>query len=69
HVVFRAPLHTPEVGAAILGQRRLDDGDHGSWTLGTGRRTIRRSLTISATPIATFAHPTADDGATPAPGI
>jgi len=43
---FRAPLHPPEVGAAILAQRRLDDGDHGSWTLGSGRRRIRRGPRI-----------------------
>ncbi len=43
---FRAPLHPPEVGAAILAQRRLDDGDIGSWTLGSGRRHIRRGQRI-----------------------
>lgn len=43
---FRAPLYPPEVGAAILAQRRLDDGDHGSWTLGSGRRHIRRGPRI-----------------------
>lgn len=43
---FRPPLHPPEVGAAILAWRRLDEGDHGSWTLGTGRRHIRRSLRV-----------------------
>jgi N-acetylglucosamine kinase-like BadF-type ATPase len=46
HAIFRPPLHTPEVGAAILGMRRLADGDHGSWTLGTGYRHITRSLPI-----------------------
>ncbi|HST87885.1 MAG TPA: BadF/BadG/BcrA/BcrD ATPase family protein [Ktedonobacterales bacterium] len=43
---FRAPLHAPEVGAAILALRRLRDGDTGSWTLGTGQRRIQRSLRI-----------------------
>lgn len=43
---FRAPLHPPEVGAAVLALRRLGDGDVGSWTLGTGRRRIQRSLRI-----------------------
>lgn len=46
-VMFRSPLHAPEVGAALLALRRLDDDDIGSWTLGTGKRHIRRSLTIS----------------------
>lgn len=44
---FRPPLHSPEVGAALLALRRVDDDDLGSWTLGTGKRDIRRSLTIS----------------------
>ncbi|HLY29477.1 MAG TPA: BadF/BadG/BcrA/BcrD ATPase family protein [Ktedonobacterales bacterium] len=48
HIQFRAPLHPPEVGAAILAQRRLDTGDHGSWTLGTGRRQIKRTLRIDS---------------------
>ena len=43
---FRAPLHPPEVGAAIMGLRRLDDGDVGSWTLNRGKRRITRSLCI-----------------------
>lgn len=47
HAQFRAPLHTPEVGAAILAQRRLDRGDHGSWTLGTGQRRIKRTVRIA----------------------
>ncbi|HUY79675.1 MAG TPA: BadF/BadG/BcrA/BcrD ATPase family protein [Ktedonobacterales bacterium] len=60
---FRAPLHPPEVGAAILAQRRLDDGDHGSWTLGSGRRRIRRGpriddlLPITAPPTPTGKAP------------
>lgn len=44
---FRPPLHPPEVGAAVLALRRLDDDDLGSWTLGAGKRRIRRSLRIS----------------------
>ncbi len=43
---FRPPAHPPEVGAAILTLRRLDDDDIGSWTLGTGKRHIRRSLHV-----------------------
>lgn len=45
-VSFRPPVHPPEIGAAILGMRRLREGDLGSWTLGTGRRRIQRSLTV-----------------------
>jgi glucosamine kinase len=45
--IFRPPLHPPEVGAALLALRRLDDDDVGSWTLGTGKRVIRRSLAIN----------------------
>jgi N-acetylglucosamine kinase-like BadF-type ATPase len=44
--VLRSPMHPPQVGAAILAQRRLKDNDIGSWTLGTGNRQIRRSLRI-----------------------
>ena len=40
------PRNRPEVGAAILGFRRLDEGDTGSWTLNQGRRHITRSLRI-----------------------
>ncbi|MBF6589895.1 MAG: ATPase [Ktedonobacterales bacterium] len=43
---LRPPLHPPEVGAAILVRRRLEDGDTGSWTLGLGRRHIRRTLRV-----------------------
>ncbi len=43
HPVFCAPLHTPDTGAAILALRRLESGDFGSWTLGTGRRRINRT--------------------------
>lgn len=43
---FRPPLHPPQVGAAILAQRRLKEGDSGSWTLGAGSRRINRSLSI-----------------------
>lgn len=45
-VHFQAPLHPPEVGAAMLARRRLSDGDLGSWTLGSGKRHITRGLTI-----------------------
>jgi N-acetylglucosamine kinase-like BadF-type ATPase len=44
---IRAPLYAPEVGAAILALRRLDDGDLGSWTLNRGGRQITRSLSIA----------------------
>lgn len=44
--IFRPLLHPPEVGAAILALRRLQEGDHGSWTLGTGKRRIRRSISV-----------------------
>ncbi|MGO8951569.1 MAG: N-acetylglucosamine kinase [Ktedonobacterales bacterium] len=43
HPVFCAPLHPPEMGAAILALRRLESGDFGSWTLGTGRQRIVRT--------------------------
>jgi N-acetylglucosamine kinase-like BadF-type ATPase len=43
---FRPPAHPPQIGAAILAMRRVADGDLGSWTLGTGRRHIRRSLSV-----------------------
>lgn len=46
-VQFQAPLHPPEVGAAILARRRLENGDLGSWTLGSGKRHITRSLSIA----------------------
>jgi len=46
HVTFRPPLYPPEVGAAILALRRLESGDVGSWTLGTGNRRITRSKRI-----------------------
>jgi len=42
-----APLYPPEVGAALTGRRRLVNQDIGSWTLGVGKRQIRRSLKIS----------------------
>lgn len=44
--IFRPPLHSPEVGAAILALRRLHANDIGSWTLGSGTRRIQRSLRI-----------------------
>jgi N-acetylglucosamine kinase-like BadF-type ATPase len=43
---FQPLLHPPHIGAAILALRRLQEGDHGSWTLGTGRRKIRRSVSV-----------------------
>jgi glucosamine kinase len=43
---FGPPRLPPEVGAAILAWQRLSDGDHGSWTLGTGRRQIGRGYRI-----------------------
>jgi glucosamine kinase len=42
-----APLYPPEVGAALTCRRRLANQDIGSWTLGVGKRQIRRSLKIS----------------------
>ena len=42
-----APTFPPEVGAALTARRRLADDDTGSWTLGQGKRQIRRSLKIS----------------------
>ncbi len=42
-----APLYPPEVGAALTARRRLTNQDIGSWTLGVGKRQIRRSLKIS----------------------
>lgn len=41
-------LHPPEVGPAVMAQRRLADGDFGSWTLGKGKRCIRRGFDINA---------------------
>jgi N-acetylglucosamine kinase-like BadF-type ATPase len=43
---FVPPRHPPEVGAAIMTRRRLQSGDTGSWTIGTGQRRIRRSATV-----------------------
>jgi N-acetylglucosamine kinase-like BadF-type ATPase len=43
--------HPPEVGAALLAWHRLRQNDLGSWTLGTGRRRIWRSVSVEeATP-------------------
>jgi N-acetylglucosamine kinase-like BadF-type ATPase len=50
HATLQAPLHSPEVGAALLGFKRIADGDLGSWTLGTGKRHIRRSIAIGDIP-------------------
>jgi N-acetylglucosamine kinase-like BadF-type ATPase len=47
---LRPPLHAPEVGAALLGFKRIASGDLGSWTLGTGARRIRRSISVSDLP-------------------
>ena len=41
------PRYPPEVGAALTARRRLANQDFGSWTLGLGKREIRRSLKIS----------------------
>lgn len=41
------PRYPPEVGAALTARRRLTNQDFGSWTLGAGKRQIRRSLKIS----------------------
>jgi N-acetylglucosamine kinase-like BadF-type ATPase len=49
HPVFCPPLHPPEMGAAILALRRLESGDFGSWTLGTGRQRILRTGTSFTT--------------------
>jgi glucosamine kinase len=43
---FGPSRYPPEVGAAILAWQRLRDGDHGSWTLGTGHRQIGRGYRI-----------------------
>jgi N-acetylglucosamine kinase-like BadF-type ATPase len=44
---LETPRHSPEVGAAIVAQKRLADGDFSSWTLGNGTRSIHRSIEIS----------------------
>lgn len=46
HATLRPALHPPEVGAAVLAFKRIAEDDLGSWTLGSGKRQIRRSLTI-----------------------
>jgi glucosamine kinase len=46
HATFTAPRYPPQIGAAILAVRRAEEDDAGSWTLGTGRRRIRRSFTV-----------------------
>ncbi|HEX6123205.1 MAG TPA: BadF/BadG/BcrA/BcrD ATPase family protein, partial [Ktedonobacterales bacterium] len=43
----RPARHPPEIGAALLARQRVTTGDLGSWTLGTGRRRIRRTLRVS----------------------
>jgi N-acetylglucosamine kinase-like BadF-type ATPase len=47
HATLTAPRYPPEVGAAIIAQRRLADGDLSSWTLGGGKRHIRRGFRVS----------------------
>jgi N-acetylglucosamine kinase-like BadF-type ATPase len=47
---LRLPLHPPEMGAALLCFARLAEDDLGSWTLGTGKRSIRRSMNIDDLP-------------------
>jgi len=47
HATLTEPRYPPEVGAALTARRRLADQDFGSWTLGLGKRQIRRSLKIS----------------------
>jgi len=47
---LRLPLHPPEMGAALLCSARLAEDDLGSWTLGTGKRSIRRSMNIDDLP-------------------
>lgn len=46
-----APRYPPEVGAAIIAQRRLAAGDLSSWTLGGGKRHIERSFRVSQLPL------------------
>jgi N-acetylglucosamine kinase-like BadF-type ATPase len=48
--VLRLPLHPPEIGAALLCFERLVEDDLGSWTLGTGKRRIRRSIHLDDIP-------------------
>jgi glucosamine kinase len=45
-VEFRRLLHPPEVGAGLLAMRRVQEDDLGSWSLGTGKRRIRRSVSV-----------------------
>ena len=47
HATLTEPRYPPEVGAALTARRRLADQDFGSWTLGLGKRQIRRSFKIS----------------------
>ncbi len=50
HATVQPPQHPPEIGAALLGFKRIADGDLGSWTLGTGARCIRRSISVADIP-------------------
>jgi glucosamine kinase len=47
---LRPPLQPPEVGAALLGFKRIADDDLGCWTLGTGKRQIKRSISLDEIP-------------------
>jgi hypothetical protein len=47
---LRPPLQPPEVGAALLGFKRIAEGDVGCWTLGTGTHQIRRSISLDDVP-------------------
>ncbi len=48
---FTEPRYLPQVGAALMARSRLAEQDFGSWTLGLGKRQIRRSLKISELPV------------------
>lgn len=50
HATFRTPLHPPEIGASLLCFKRLADDDLGSWTLGSGKRSIRHSMRLDKIP-------------------
>ena len=44
--------HRRRVLRAIMGLRRLDEGDIESWTINRGKRHITRSLAIADVPLA-----------------
>jgi N-acetylglucosamine kinase-like BadF-type ATPase len=50
HATLQPPLHPPEIGAALLGFKRIAAGDLGSWTLGLGAHRIRRSIALDDVP-------------------